>query len=482
MVRLAIIVAASQYDAPTNDLPQVVNDVALVRGLLDATGKYEVLQLLDCESAQTTKRTLSEFVSRHQDTDVLETLFYFSGHGTYRAGDFHYALRNTRLDRIRDTALSNSELDDLLGALSPELTVKIVDACHSGVSYIKDVPDGGLDEHIARTKERFTNCYFLFSSSREQYSFAGRKLSNFTKALIDAVRARETGPVRYADLVNALRDSFEGDQEQQPFFVTQGSHTEALCDVTQELRDTIDALLEPVVEAPSDADDFLAEVVRLVRNGAASFVGYDAAVDKLASLGDRLRRLQLPDGLRALYKLESKVGVASSLHFGAAQLGEWVERNNTDVLARPTFKTKTMPQSYFDRARMIPAEKYESDEVDGYRHTISMPWSCFEAALVPKEKNLHPFLFVLVPFLTRFTLVAARVIAEEHYRTWDRTEPIEKADWRARALPLEAADLEQKFLEELNPLWSAVAKHVAGQAGLNWKETKEFVNRIVGAG
>ena len=76
----------------------------------------------------------------------------------------------------KQTTIENTELDNWIRLLNPALTVKIIDACHAGVQYIKD-PEVFKD-FLNSTPKSFNSFYFLFSSLKEQYSYQDKRLSD----------------------------------------------------------------------------------------------------------------------------------------------------------------------------------------------------------------------------------------------------------------------------------------------------------------
>lgn len=231
MSRLAIILAASKY-ATQSQLPACRNDARAIEALLDATECYEaVLTLIDEETTATATEKLAQFVEANKSKSLDEVLFYFSGHGSYRDDAFRYILGDYDGSKPHQTSIDNSDLDALLRQLTSKLTVKLIDACQSGVPYIKG---GGpaqppLEKHLKESGDKFSQCYFMFSSARDQSSYADDQLSDFTRAFLECVAAAEDGELRYKRLIDGLADAFEGRSGQRPFYVTQGSYTEVFC-------------------------------------------------------------------------------------------------------------------------------------------------------------------------------------------------------------------------------------------------------------
>ncbi len=236
MKNYAIILGVDQYDY-ADALPCCAKDALAIEGLLQATEKYEIL----CFSGKESKNEILDRVSKFlplDGVDVGEVLFFFSGHGV-QGSDMHYVLTSTDPQMISSTALNNNELDSIVRKASPKLFVKIIDACHSGLSYIKDF----ISDDVSFSSKGFENCIFICSSKQGQYSFAGDPYSKFTKVLIDAVYNTSGKTVKFSDLQNYISDVFKHEGiNQTPYFSTQCDGTEVFCNKTEKVIDFLKTL------------------------------------------------------------------------------------------------------------------------------------------------------------------------------------------------------------------------------------------------
>lgn len=188
MSNYAIILGVDKYKYKyASVLPSCENDANLMEGLLTATGKYKVLRIANNAAKHQIQEEISSFFPI-DSTDIGEVLFYFSGHGKQDEQGMHYALCDTDVSKINSTSLNNSELDDIIRKCAPKLYVKIIDACQSGVAYIKGIDEIDGDFKCIEAKG-FENCIFIYSSLKSQSSYAEDLYSKFTKAIIDAVES-----------------------------------------------------------------------------------------------------------------------------------------------------------------------------------------------------------------------------------------------------------------------------------------------------
>ncbi len=241
MRHYAIVLGVSQYIC-AEELPACANDAKLMCEFLKATGKYELLALPGDANKHQVVEAIENFLPDvGSDEGIGEVLFYFSGHGC-QDDEMHFILSDTIREQINSTALNNSEIDDIVRRKQPQLFVKIIDACQSGLTYIKSI-EGDFEEGLSRSAKTFQNCIFLSSSKKSQSSFADNAYSYFTKAVVDAVVHSKQAIVKYTDIQNYLSDVFKKDKiGQTPFFSTQCDGTETFCEKNNNLKAFLETL------------------------------------------------------------------------------------------------------------------------------------------------------------------------------------------------------------------------------------------------
>ncbi|WP_437549674.1 caspase family protein [Sorangium sp. So ce367] len=482
MRRLGIVIGCGAYASPGSELPAAANDARTVARFLEQGNLCdEVLCLVDVETAAQTKQQLSSFVQKHQASRAQEVIFYFSGHGLYRDGEFFYVLRNYDELRPRETCLENSELDDMLRALSPDLTVKIVDACNSGVPYVKaPLEPTQLEKHIDETQRRFSKCYFLFSSYRDQSSYADDKYSYFTRVLLDSIASHSLGTIRYKDLVSAAADAFEGDPHQRPFFVIQADQTEVFCTLTEQLKRLLAGALEPSDRQPIASEPGPVQlVVSALRRDAARFVTPEVAHERLEALRDGLSNAPVPGPLLELYSTECVSCSGRGTHPGAAKVGEWILDYGADVLAKAKFKLVSEAQTMLDQIAGVVPRKFESKDVESYEHTVVLPFARLELKAVALLPNLHLFKLIVVPVLSRSDVHLFAGICEYGHSTWTDMKLLKNPVWNSTKVPMASGDLLASTVKmETRRLWDALAKHVAQSAGAKKEDGEAFLRLV----
>jgi hypothetical protein len=218
----AIVIGNADYSYEQS-LPCCLEDVAAMKALIEATGRYAAIHALTDLDADAMREAFRDLLPATGSHD--EVLFYFYGHGAQVGTELYYC--GTQFDSARpnETGVSNTELHNLLRAAQPNLLVKIIDACFSGALLIK-----AERQPFPVTKEGFRHVLQFSSSLDDQTSLAGEPLSAFTRAFCEASVRKSEGPVYFTDVANTLRDDFLGNEDQTPFFVSQGTGRELLTD------------------------------------------------------------------------------------------------------------------------------------------------------------------------------------------------------------------------------------------------------------
>ena len=225
MKNLAIVIGIDKYKN-NNDLIACKNDAKDMYEIIKESKKYDDIVYFNGEyTNREILKKLEELKIKSKDEEIGEIFFYFSGHGFSENNELFYVTTNTENNKINTTSLKNSEIDALFRDLNPNLYVKVIDSCQSGISYIKDIDEGILFEKaMNETKKEFKKCFFMFSSLRNQYSYVmeDNKRSFFTNSFIEAlIYYKDQENVKYSEISNYMADYFRDKEKQTPFFITQ---------------------------------------------------------------------------------------------------------------------------------------------------------------------------------------------------------------------------------------------------------------------
>ena len=218
MANTAVLVGNSDYDS-LSTLSCCHDDLVAMKELLEATKKYSEIEVIENNNADELKSRMRDAIDKNQSTGEL--FFYFTGHGWQQEEEFYYCATNFNLKRPNETGLSNTELHTLLRLANADVVVKVIDACNSGTLLIK-----ADSEFISNEKHGFKNLIQISSCLQSQNSLIGEPLSIFTEKFRGSALRKKEGTVYYTDIVNTLRDEFIQNNEQTPFFVSQGTGRE----------------------------------------------------------------------------------------------------------------------------------------------------------------------------------------------------------------------------------------------------------------
>lgn len=345
-MKIACLLGVSNY-ANCIDLPAGGRDLEIVNTLLQLTKEYEHICKIDGNQASSkVKQELVSFLKQFHGQEVEQVLFYFTGHGDAESNEFNYVLSDFDQGKKKQTVIENSELDNWLRPLNPALTIKVIDACHAGVQYIKD--PRAFEASLAKTKDSFNSCYFLFSSQREQNSYQNAHLSDFTHSFIKSVASFEGTEMRFKDIIDFISDDFSKNQRQTPFFVTQASSTEVFSPVNQKMRNSLKTELEKNIQSDETESDETespepraASLVELAKAEAKKYCTLEEVLSELASIQSYWRERTFTDDASSLYEFKCELLPSVSEVPRRASIGKWLAENEHNYFARHTTRKES---------------------------------------------------------------------------------------------------------------------------------------------
>lgn len=416
-MNIGIIIAISDYKE-LNNLPACKNDANAMAQLLRSDPKFDdILIINQSTKAIDVKSKVAEFVSKHQANDVEEIVFYYTGHGEFVDNEFYYLLSDFDSSRRKQTSLENSEVDNLLRSLSPNLTVKIVDACQSGTRYLKD--RSAFSKHVEEIKHEFEKCYFLFSSSSDQSSYQDRNFSFFTKAIIESVIQHRKETIRYKDIMDFVSDRFKSSKEQTPFFVLQADYTETFCSISVSLRKSLKDLTTETSSHSSPSKDTVSKtLVQLISEDAIRYGTEDDANESFQKIKEYLLSAQHPE-VNEIFDIKVYQESDYSDSIDMRIIGKWLDDNTHNYFAKPCWDVvkvkKRIPKKRHPLLSGISAisflyeEEYEISEIEeeqivDYEPTVNMPYLYLVLKVEPRFPNLSYHELYIVPIVSKTSL------------------------------------------------------------------------------
>lgn len=497
MARLGIIIGVSENLPPLKSLAACANDAAVVSDVLKQTGRFDDLLMLvgKAETASTAvKEKITTFVDQYKGAEVDELFFYFSGHGDFAGNEFYHILSDYESAARNRTSLSNSELDEMIRGMGPKLFVKIVDACHSGTSYIKS--NEGLGEYLKGARTGFREVYFLYSSQSDQVSWTAGTLSAFTSCIISEVGRRSSGAIRYRDLMSAASDYFEAAGDQTPHFVTQADFTQVFCNSSPAMQAVVQKYLPPPPSGgagtPGPSGKRNSTLIELIREKDEQSCTREEAIKILEDLRQTFSANKLPNELHDIF--DWKLLSANEKMGDVIAVGDWLSKNaDRGYFASPEYKTVTYKKrvrknqsglfpnfkSTLSLTRLLGTDYFDGEpefveatrhDISDYRNTCSLPYQHLTVRLEPKFKSVLPLDCHVVPILSLSHLRLFWTVQEYKRTDWDTTVPtIRSVNWDSEEAPLKEAGAIGELSDRIT---SAFRSSVEKLVSSNWPEAK----------
>jgi hypothetical protein len=429
-MNIAILIGVADYFSPTLNLPGCRNDITMMNRLVDNINKYDsVLLLSDKIESSILKVKLAEFINNFKDEEIDELFFYFTGHGDFMNNDFYYILADFDTRKRFQTSLSNIELDELFKSLSPTLLVKVVDACHSGVNYIKNVSE--IDKYIKETSNHFKKCYFYYSSLSSQSSFQTDDYSYFTLSFVNAVKNSTNLDVRYKDIATYISDDFIDSPEQTPFFITQADFTEIFCTKNE----NINSFLNTIPTAHNDIEVEMQIIneeqtlEEIIKKDAQKTISKEKLEILLMKIKQEIETTKLLESIQPLFQIELSFSSVYSSTANFDTIGNYLATKD-NYFAEAIYEEQryedTVVPSKFDRIHnnLEPyTVKKTRKVVSGYRNAVALP---FEQIVIDVNRKY--------PNLDSYNCTIAFILSDRKIRIYYFITNYQMKDWEKRVL------------------------------------------------
>ncbi|MCY7278221.1 MAG: caspase family protein [Phormidesmis sp. CAN_BIN44] len=464
-MKFAFLIGVSNYDS-LDSLPACEKDVLIMESLLQATNSYEQVKVVkEDTNSDAIKSEFRKFAKELIEKSVEEVFIYFSGHGFQKDGEMFLCCSDYSSQRPGSTSISNSEIDEIIRSIAPELTVKIIDACQSGYQYIKDINFSTQD----LSKKSIDKFIFMASSQQQENSLANQNTSFFTKAFFDAAVGKNIGEnVYYRDIQNYISDTFRDDPRQTPLFVSQVTGLEVFATSNNDIKNlkaTYRSLTEQKIRDKSVSE----RVLESVNEMELHYLPKERIDSLLNSIEPAKLAISLSDEVvQNLYTIEN-IDSVSLQEIGSAKMiaqevnnKKWKNDCFIEII-KESYKVRQLRQDLSTRLSIglmtstISGASKKLD--DSYYETVinerpasikinhQMPFDCLRLKIKPLKLCLSPwdsYLFILPArtyyvlglgfvklvraSLDEFKLVSSEiewVYEEFSWRDWDHTSPID---------------------------------------------------------
>lgn len=460
-MKVAILIGVSNYDNFTS-LPACKSDLTLMQELLEKTESYsDILSIGEDTNASRVKRIVSEWIEKQKEKEISEIFFYYTGHGLFQNEEFYFCFSDFDKSKFNTTGITNTEIDDWLRSLNADLAVKVIDACQSGIQYVKDTEIQFLNRIKRTNPKSFKHCYFMFSSQNDQSSFQDEELSFFTKAFIQAVKEYKEERIRYRDIMDYISDFFALDGSQRPHFVMDADSTEEFCTITENLRDFLqnNPYLQISVEENQTTEIVFQSLQEIVISNASKFCKEDEVNEILEELKKEIIEFSYNQEFVSLYEpkpsfekgaLEnSKKSYIESLP-NIEQIGQWLAKNSHEYFAKETYREESYPVKTSNLlGYRFPSETEwrTKNVISGLDVTSKFWFNTIKVIAEPKFLNLIPFECVIVFVLSKKEIRFFYYYADFREMNWKERKIERNVNWYTSF-----ADLKNK-----NEIWNTVA-------------------------
>ncbi|AJI54401.1 caspase domain protein [Francisella philomiragia] len=486
-MKLAIIFGVSEYQNYTS-LAACKNDAELVEKIFLKLGKFDDLCVLAGNiKGFEAKQKLTEFVNKHKDTSVDELVFYYTGHGARYDDDFFYIFSDFNEKRKEVTALRNSELDGLIRNLSPGLTVKVIDACYSGSTYIKSDDDIKPTLEKSAKENSLSNLYFLHSSSSEETSLANDLYSFFTYSFCKSVTDLD-GAIRYRDIMAYVADDMSQKGYPKPTFIVQADNTEVFGEIDDDFKKYVKECLniqDDDIDEKDDnkdeksetkkEDDFIKEIQRKSKE---EFCSKGEALKNISLIKGLLEQSNWPEQILKVFDIEVDSIEDTYSIKNKAEIGRWLNQQSKEIyFAGPTFDSETFYEEEYKKLPKKPSratdmlgglysirrslglddeheyklEKVEKTRrfIDGFEYTADSPYRGLQLLFKPKYQSVENYALTIVLIFSRKDLVffVAREVLP--YQSWDNIESPKCRNWKTKTVLLKNESEIRCYINEL---------------------------------
>lgn len=461
-MKIAVLIGISKYKNITK-LPASNNDLKLVHQLAINSEMYEDILILNGEttSCLEDKHSLVTFLSKYHEKKINEIFFYFSGHGDFDGSEFYYIWSDYEKDKKRQTSLQNSEIDILIRNLNPEIYFKVVDACHSGISYIKDIDT--ISNYIKSNQNGFHKCYFLFSSQADQSSYANEEYSFFTKSLLCSFKQRNGETIRYKDIIDSIADDFESYGQQKPFFVTQADFTESYMTITKNVETLISKILANKSVIGGEIKN--QQLIDLIKLEALNYVTKEEALEKINLFAKIDFSSKVDHEIISYFKLNVHILNSYEQLPKIELLLNWLDVNGKDLLISIVKENRLMripiQKNSKSGAERMTAKVVRSVPVR-VTSNLEFDYKAIKIELSPLFPNLTKIDIYLVPFISKTQVKLFYSKIEYLEINWDTYKPeLDNVEWNYQIFDIKSNLTEIIFINQiLDPLFQNISDNL----------------------
>lgn len=434
-MRIAIIIGISEFDN-YNDLPGCINDISAINDLLVATKEFDEIKLFKQNvRSEKIKSELPKIFAELKGKNIDELFFYFSGHGSFINDEFYYILSDFDENEKRQTSLQNSEIDNMIKSIKPKMVTKIIDACQSGVSYIKGNTNI-VEKYYAKTTDSFEKCYFMHSSMTSQYSYQNDDLSDFTKSILESINSNIKESIRYKDIIDYVSDEFEKSTEQTPFFITQADYTEKFITSSPDIHKALDKYIKKVEKAESkppkeDKIEYKSYIDR-IKKDAEIYSSREETVNLFNVIKDVIENKELQTEMKEIYKQQPSFEYYLRDLPKGEQIARWLESNPNNFFAKADYEREsyqeeeTRANPFGSFSQLMKGNKIVTkyrNVLMGYALSVELPYNYVIVDFKP-----------LLPNLLQYALLITFLVSKKDIKIFTAFTSYTETDWTRKVI------------------------------------------------
>lgn len=476
-MNIGIVLGISEYDTQA-PLPPCVDDANRLYQLLELTGKYDhKLRITGRSATSDAKNRIREFLDPLRGQAVDELLFYFSGHGTC-PDSLYFCCSDFDPKRPNSTGLENEELDDLFRGMSPAQMVKVIDACNSGIQYVKG--DASPIEKALR-KTGFKSFVCMASCDTNQFSYADTNGSHFTREFLAAIKcAKEGQRILYRDIKASISDSFQGSPAQTPIFIFQGNGQEFFSIASPALLAGLSTIIPTPKPAPAPVAQSEVEsaIAKRLSELAADYVSEPELNTSLSQAKAFAEGFKISDALVAkFYKPEINSSTSLDSLPKSLSIAEFASRSKWPAiyyvdLIHEDYTEKVLKNFYL----RLPNEPGDEDYIRRTRSRPAriksrhqLPWEVLVLDLLPIQAGLSKLGLIVGVVHSKNQALVLSTLCRYRESQWDRWQIDESSiEWKQDIIRLKEIVREPKRLlvTHFDRLVAEARKHLVEIADL----------------
>lgn len=448
-MRIGILIGISEYDNYSN-LPGCENDINALSDVLNTSKEFDEIKVFnDRVESSDIKSELSKLFAGWKGNDIEELFFYFSGHGSFINNEFYYILSDFDDTQKRQTSLQNSEIDSMIKSIKPKMVTKVIDACQSGVSYVKGNTNI-VEKYYSKTTDNFEKCYFLHSSMTNQYSYQTKDLSKFTESFLKSIRVNNKPSIRYKDIMDYISDEFDKSAEQTPFFVVQADFTENFLNSSTELQNVITKYIkQDKTQAGTKTENIEQEVLKYssyidkIKQDAEIYSSQEDVENLLKEIGEVITTANLNTEINELYSYNHLFEHNLRHLTKGILIARWLEENTNDFFAKADYERisykeeESKTNSIFaggSIASMLKPNKIITkyrNELKGFVQALDIPYKYITVNFIPNFPNLRQYGLLFTFLISKKEIKIFYAFISYNETDWTRKEVNKNFKWKS---------------------------------------------------